>query len=119
MQANRRVRDSLFRRLGSVIYNLEVRALFDLASLTKVLATTLLAMRLEDAGRFSRIDPSTGREILVTFNTSTSALQANIEVDARTTKFTALRGNCGATPNAPGSYRVSIAALSYVICQGH
>jgi glycosyltransferase involved in cell wall biosynthesis len=31
LKANRRVRDSLWRRLGSVIYNLECRALFDLA----------------------------------------------------------------------------------------
>jgi glycosyltransferase involved in cell wall biosynthesis len=32
LKANRRIRDSLYRRLGSVIYNLECRALLDLAS---------------------------------------------------------------------------------------
>jgi glycosyltransferase involved in cell wall biosynthesis len=31
LKANRRIRDSLFRRFGSVLYNLECRALFDLA----------------------------------------------------------------------------------------
>src|SRR5688500_9876695 len=31
--------------------------IFDLASLTKVIATTLLAMRLEDAGRCAVTDP--------------------------------------------------------------
>lgn len=32
LKANRRIRDSLRRRLGSVVYNFECRALFDLAS---------------------------------------------------------------------------------------
>ncbi|MEM7585962.1 MAG: glycosyltransferase [Acidobacteriota bacterium] len=32
VKANRKIRDSLFRRLGSLIYNLECRALFDLAN---------------------------------------------------------------------------------------
>jgi len=32
IKANRRIRESLFRRAGSVLYNLECRALFDLAS---------------------------------------------------------------------------------------
>jgi glycosyltransferase involved in cell wall biosynthesis len=32
LKANRRIRDSLHRRLGSLIYNLECRALFDLAT---------------------------------------------------------------------------------------
>lgn len=32
IKANRRVRDSLFRRMGSLLYNLECRALFDLAT---------------------------------------------------------------------------------------
>src|SRR4051812_12716082 len=31
LKANRRIRDSLFRRAGSLIYNLETRALFDLS----------------------------------------------------------------------------------------
>ncbi len=32
VKANRKIRDSAFRRLGSLIYNLECRALFDLAN---------------------------------------------------------------------------------------
>lgn len=32
IKANRRIRDSLFRRMGSLLYNLECRALFDLAT---------------------------------------------------------------------------------------
>ena len=66
----------------------------------------------------SRIDPQTGREILIAFNTSTMPIQVNVEVDVRTTAFTALHGSCAARPAAPGSYRVTLEGLSYVVCGG-
>lgn len=64
----------------------------------------------------SRIDPQTQREILIVFNTSTERLQANVEVDARSRAFTALRGECAPRSKAPGSYSVTLAPLSYVVC---
>jgi hypothetical protein len=64
----------------------------------------------------SRIDPQTGREILVAFNTSTEPLQANVEVDPRTRAFRALKGTCAPVPTAPGSYKVRLEPLSYVVC---
>jgi glycosidase len=64
----------------------------------------------------SRIDPRTGREILVAFNTSTAPLQVNVEVDPRSTGLRSLHGSCIPEPAAPGSYRVSLAGLSYIIC---
>lgn len=64
----------------------------------------------------SRIDPQTGRETLVAFNTSTEPLKANVEVDARTRAFRSLKGNCAARPAAPGSYQVTLGPLSYVVC---
>ncbi|MET0535027.1 MAG: alpha-amylase family glycosyl hydrolase [Steroidobacter sp.] len=64
----------------------------------------------------SRIDPQTRREILVVFNTSATPLQANVEVDARTKSFTALKGSCAAQPTVPGSYKVTLEPLSYAIC---
>lgn len=74
----------------------------------------------DKAGLFavSRIDPRTGREILIAFNTSTAPIEANVEVDTRVIAFTALQGNCAAKPTAPGSYRVALAPLSYVVCKG-
>lgn len=64
----------------------------------------------------SRIDPESGREILIAFNTSTERLQANVEIDPRTRAFTSLKGACAPQLNAPGSYRVTLEPLSFVIC---
>lgn len=64
----------------------------------------------------SRIDPGTGREIVIAFNTSTSSLEAQVEIDYTTTGFQSLHGACAAKPDAPGSYHVSLKALDYVVC---
>jgi glycosidase len=64
----------------------------------------------------SRMDPASGREILIAFNASTTPLQANVEVDARTTAFSSLRGACAPKPTVAGSYKVNLEPLSYVIC---
>ena len=67
----------------------------------------------------SRLDPAQQGEILIAFNTSTTPLQANVEVDARTNAFKALEGTCAARPTVPGSYKVTLEPLSYVICASH
>ncbi|WP_116807419.1 alpha-amylase family glycosyl hydrolase [Steroidobacter cummioxidans] len=72
----------------------------------------------EQPGLFavSRIDPQSEREILVAFNTSTQRLEVNVEVDARTRAFRSLKGSCAPRPTAPGSYRVTLEPLSYMVC---
>ncbi|MBU6299688.1 MAG: alpha-amylase, partial [Alphaproteobacteria bacterium] len=64
----------------------------------------------------SRIDPDTGREIVIAFNTSTAPLSAQVEIDPASQHFTALHGACAAEPSAPGSYHVTLAPLDYIIC---
>ena len=64
----------------------------------------------------SRIDPATGHEILVAFNTSTSRLDAHVLVDAHSSHFESLYGSCAADSDAPGSYHVRLEALDFVIC---
>jgi hypothetical protein len=64
----------------------------------------------------SRIDPESGRELLIAFNTSTVALDAQAEVYSRSQHFHALRGQCAPTASAPGSYRVQIAPLDFIVC---
>jgi hypothetical protein len=64
----------------------------------------------------SRIDPDSGREILVAFNTSTAPVSAQVAVNADSRHFTSLLGHCDAEPTTQGSYRVAIAPLEYVIC---
>jgi neopullulanase len=64
----------------------------------------------------SRIDPQSQRELLIVFNTSPVPVQGNVEVDARTKAFTALKGSCGPRPAVPGMYEVRLEPLSYMIC---
>jgi len=58
---------------------------------------------------------SDGREILVAFNTSTTPITANMEIEADTGAFTALVGACPA-PTAPGSVKITVPPLGYVAC---
>ncbi len=64
----------------------------------------------------SRLDPGSGREILVAFNTSTAAIDAPVQVNAESHRFAALAGVCEPAELAPGSYRVHVEALGYVVC---
>jgi neopullulanase len=64
----------------------------------------------------SRIDPTTGREIAIAFNTSLQPLSTVIEVDAGSRRFSALYGHCESEVSAPGSYRVVLAPLDFVVC---
>jgi len=64
----------------------------------------------------SRIDPETGQEIVVAFNTATQPISAQVQVDVDSMRFTSLHGACAPAASAPGSYSVSIAPLDYVVC---
>ncbi|WP_353228812.1 alpha-amylase family glycosyl hydrolase [Novosphingobium sp.] len=66
----------------------------------------------------SRIDPADGHEVLIAFNTATTPVSAQIAVEVGTTHLTALAGTCPAAANAPGSLRIDLPALGYVICDG-
>ena len=64
----------------------------------------------------SRIDPASGREILIAFNTSTTPVSAQVQVDVSSQHFYSLHGQCSPEVTAPGSYSVTLASLQYVIC---
>ena len=66
---------------------------------------------------FSRLAPSGGGETLAVFNTSTKPISANVAVDAASLRWTGSHGTCAATAAAPGSYRVEIAPLDYIVCK--
>lgn len=72
----------------------------------------------ENPGLFavSRIDPQTGREVLIAYNTSPAPLEAQVEIDYATRGFQSLHGSCAPNPKAPGSYQVSLKPLDYIIC---
>lgn len=65
----------------------------------------------------SRFDPADGHEILLAFNTSLQAIDALVRVDAHSRRFRALHGECAAESAAPGSYRVQVPALGYLVCE--
>ena len=64
----------------------------------------------------SRLDPDGHGEIVIAFNTSTSALSAQVTVEAGSERFASLHGECAPRASAPGSYRVTLAPLDYLVC---
>lgn len=64
----------------------------------------------------SRMDPPSEREILVAFNTGAEAISTMVEVNTSSDRFTAVYGRCAPEAQAPGSYRVELAPLDFVIC---
>ena len=64
----------------------------------------------------SRIDPNTGDETVAAFNTSTGPITAQVAIEVRSQHFVSQHGHCSVAPTAPGSYRVEIPALDYVVC---
>lgn len=65
----------------------------------------------------SRIDPVSGAEIVIIFNTSTIAIMANVQTDGKSAAFLSLHGVCPAKPAAPGSVSIALAPLDYIICK--
>jgi glycosidase len=64
----------------------------------------------------SRLDAQSNTEILIAFNTSKQAIDAQVEVEQNSQRFRSLHGQCMPTPSAPGSYRVQVPPLDYLIC---
>lgn len=64
----------------------------------------------------SRHLPGRPGETLIVYNTSTTPVTANIEVDAASAGWSSSRGTCPDAATAPGSLRVTVPALDYLIC---
>jgi glycosidase len=65
----------------------------------------------------SRRAPSGGGETLVAFNTSASAISANVQIDASSMNWQSVHGRCTPRSAAPGSVRVEIAPFDYIVCK--
>jgi glycosidase len=57
-----------------------------------------------------------GREILVAFNTSSTPLTAQVEIDVATRGFRTLLGECPGAAQAPGTVSVSLPPFGYIAC---
>ncbi len=64
----------------------------------------------------SRLDAGHHVEAVIVFNTSMQDIDAQIEVDPLSRHFSSWHGDCAPAAVAPGSYRVKVAALDYIIC---
>ena len=98
-----------------------------IASLARIRAATPALRRGEQIVRarslgpglfaVSRLDPADGHEVLIAYNTATTPVSAQIEVNVATAHLVALAGACPAAASAPGSVRIDLPALGYVICE--
>lgn len=64
----------------------------------------------------SRIDPETGQEVIVAFNTSTQAVTQRIAIEPRSLTFSPLAGQCALAADAPGSLTITLPPLGYAVC---
>jgi neopullulanase len=64
---------------------------------------------------FSRIDETSGEEVMVVANTSDQPIASNFELSPSATSFSSIHGTCPVL-NAPGSASVSLQPFEYVIC---
>jgi glycosidase len=64
----------------------------------------------------SRFDPTTGREYVIAFNTSSHPVSGAIEVEATSARFETLAGSCPASASAPASMHVELDAFGYAVC---
>ncbi|MDE2486051.1 MAG: alpha-amylase, partial [Alphaproteobacteria bacterium] len=65
---------------------------------------------------FTRTDPKDG-QYLIALNTSTEPQVAYAPVDIGRTGWTSLHGACAPRSAAPGSLRVEVPALGYIVCR--
>jgi glycosidase len=65
----------------------------------------------------SRRAPSGGGETLIAFNTGTTPVAAQVVVDSNSAAWTSVHGRCAPGASAPGSYRVELAPLDYLVCR--
>jgi glycosidase len=64
----------------------------------------------------SRFEPDSGAEVVIAFNTSAATLTGQVLVEAESQRFRALHGECQPAVAAPGSYRVEVPPLDYLVC---
>jgi len=64
----------------------------------------------------SRIDPETGQEVVVAFNTANAPVTQRIAIEPRSLTFSPLAGQCALAADAPGSLTITLPPLGYAVC---
>jgi glycosidase len=112
-QANFGATNPLFREIAAL-----ARVRTRTPALTR--GRTLLRQRQDTPGivALSRLDPNDGHEVVLVFNTATTAQRANVAVEVASARFATLAGErCASRAAAPGTLAVSLPALSYAVCE--
>lgn len=58
-----------------------------------------------------------GEEIVIAFNAQAEPVSLDVAVDGRALAWRSLSGDCAAEASAPGSYRLDVPALDFVVCR--
>lgn len=61
-------------------------------------------------------DPGSDSEIVIAFNTSDRPVSGQVMTEPGSIRFVSLHGNCAERVSAPGSYRVEVPPLDFVVC---
>ncbi len=64
----------------------------------------------------SRIDPKSGQEVVLVFNTSNQPVTQRVAVEPRSLTFKPLVGQCALSVDAPGSLTITLPPLGYAVC---
>ena len=98
----------------------------EIARLARLRTTTAALRRGRQLMRFAsdrpglfaatRVDPDTGAEVVLAFNTSGTTVDVNVEVGVGSTRFVSLAGVCPATARAPGSAAFRLPPFGYAVC---
>jgi glycosidase len=64
----------------------------------------------------SRIDPQTGQEVVLAFNTSNQPITQRVAIEPRSLTFKPLAGQCARSADAPGSLTITLPPLGYAVC---
>ncbi|WP_088311148.1 alpha-amylase family glycosyl hydrolase [Novosphingobium sp. B 225] len=64
----------------------------------------------------SRFDPTTGKELVLAFNTAAHSISQRIEVNPASTAFSPLAGQCAPVADAPGSLTITLPAFGFAVC---
>ena len=104
---------------GGVLFR-QIAALARLRRNTPALRRGLTKLRHRQPGpgllAVSRIDPDSGREVLLAFNTAAVPVAANVAIEVGPDRLRPLAGACPATTVAPGSVALSLPAFGYAVC---
>ena len=64
----------------------------------------------------SRIDPETGQEVVLAFNTANQPVTQRVGIEPRSLTFKPLAGQCALAADAPGSLTITLPPLGYAVC---